>query len=156
MRRFGPEKVLVLPLELLNHNPVSFVTRILQFCNLTAAETAINNLPFRRRVRPSHSSFTLNLQRPFNFMFGEQTSFNPRSVFPLNRSKKLFDRWSRRIDGLLPDLVRSRYQQRAEAIVAAAVRDYFADSNRITSELTGLPLAEYGYDSPEISADMAC
>jgi len=143
---FGSDNILVLPFEMIKCDPASFVKRIATFCHLDVIDSTISKLPFQRREKPSSSSLILNARRPFNFLFGEETSFNPRPIFPFRNSHRQFDRWSERIDRRLSKNIKRRHQRKAEAMISARVGSYFAESNQITSDITGINLADYGYD----------
>lgn len=151
-RLFGRENVLALPLEMLEQQPKSFLKRLADFCGLAADDSVMAEIPTAQRQRPSQSSLVMNLRRPLSFVFGEQTSFNPRSVWPLSSSRRRFNAWAESIDRWLPDAVKRRHRLHAERTVAAAVGDYYAESNRQLCELTGLNLEEFGYS---VAADGA-
>ena len=146
---FGANNVLVLPVEMLWQSPGDFLDRILGFNGIAMDDSMINtevaNLPIEDRKNPSNSSLVMSCRRPFNALFGQRTSFNPQSIFPIRRSKKIANFWSDRIDRRLPDSFKVKHRKKAEAIVAGEVGDYFAESNRMTSELIGLDLGQYGY-----------
>lgn len=142
---FGDNNVLVLPLEMLQQNPHAFVGRLAEFCGLEVSHRQISELPVADRTRPSQSSLLMNVRRPFNFLFGQSTSFNPRSFMPLRNTQHWFNAWGSVADRLLPSVVREWQDNRASKLVATTLGDYYAESNLATSQLTGLNLEDFGY-----------
>ena len=145
-RLFGNENVLVLPLEMLGRATESFLQRLTDFCGLDFNDSLISTLPVEQHRHASQSGMVMNLRRPLNFLMGEPTSFNPRSILPLRNTRARFKRWGQSIDSRLPHSLKRRYQKRVKAIVAAAVGDYFAAGNQKLCDLTGLDLEQYGYN----------
>lgn len=143
---FGRDQVLALPLEMLEQKPERFIEHLLGFCGMKIDHDFINTLPYQNRTRSSQSTLVMDLRRPLNFLFGERTSFNPRSIFPLRGSKDKYNRWGTVIDKRLPASLKKWHADRADHIVSNTLGDYYAVSNRKVCELTGIELEEFGYN----------
>ncbi|MGF1639837.1 MAG: sulfotransferase [Rhodospirillales bacterium] len=139
--RFGPDRVLVLPFERLCRDPHRFVADILRFCGLRAEASAalpatvvnprrpltlqaVTRLINRHLVRSQLSSGGFVAQRP--------------ARAALARLAPVFAR-------LTPAFVERALERRLRRIIAAAVGDRYAASNRETAALIGIDLSAYDY-----------
>lgn len=135
-RHFEAGRVRVLPYEAMLEDREAFVLQVAEF----AGGRDPGPLP-ADRVRPSASALTVAVQRPLNRWL-LRDDVNPAA--PL-RLRRLNDR-IRVLDRLMPGAVLRRCDRRLRALVEAFTRGRYAESNRRTAELTGLPLDRYGYE----------
>jgi hypothetical protein len=144
MELFGPERVLVLPFEQLKTDAVGFVGEIQKFLGLplpTEVPTDRDNVAL-----PAAAISLVRYVNVFFRMLGIGTVF----------AGPIADKRSRRVrlailKGAGPVLPRSwsrRIEKRWRETALELATGRFAESNRITSELTGLDLSRYGYDLP--------
>jgi hypothetical protein len=144
---FGAANVLVLPFERFQARPRDFVRQIARFCEREIPDEALNGLPYQARPNPSLSSFALAVKRRLNPLVVKPGPLNPWVLCPLPGLNHL--RWKEafyRFDAILPRPLGTVFDQRMRSTVAAIVGDRYAQSNRLTSEMLNLDLAQYGYD----------
>lgn len=136
---FGKDRVLVLPLELLARQPQQFVDRITAFCG----HPPIPLGPTKRlNVRRPHVMQLV--QRPLNMLF-YHNELSPGALVNVQNFKKRYARFSHLFKRLSPGFLERKLAERQKRAVHEFVGDHYAESNRRTVELTGLPLEEFGY-----------
>jgi hypothetical protein len=133
---FPPERVLVLPYEMLRDNATQFLQRIGDFTG-----TDIAALADRARVshNPRREDFLVT-RFPLLNLFRCKSSVNNYSPLYLPGAEYLL----RGVDALIP-LSNQRHQRRVRRRVEAIIGDRYAASNRELSELIGIDLSRYGY-----------
>jgi hypothetical protein len=139
---FGAERVTVLPYEMLRRDPDGFVGRIAS----TIGTNAPTSVP-RERTHASLPSSSLAVLRLLNAV---QSALGLSRFFQGRPEKSLLLRGRVKIVGSIgraaPKAMSSSIDDRWKKLARELTGDRFAESNRITSELTGLDLAAYGYD----------
>lgn len=144
---FGPDKVLVLPYEMLAVDPIEYIDRILQFCGLPKTTLDTTEVALNSRLNPSIPFFGIALKRWINFIAApSRPGLTRRPIFYSSRwmndvikhrlksfSRRLPDRWSR--------TVKKKYQH----VIEEMIQDYYVESNHQTMALTEIDLGEYGY-----------
>jgi hypothetical protein len=140
--RFGAERVLVLPFELLTREPQRFAADIVRFCGHQPEQPAALATGVVNRKRPVTLQFVARLIN--RHLVRSQLSnhgFLPQPTVraALARLAPVFERLS-------PGIVERALDRRMRRAIDAAVGDRYAESNRETAALTGLDLAAFGYD----------
>ena len=139
---FGRERVLVLPYEWMLKDRDDFLRRIFEF----SGARPLGDLPAQRE-RASLSAAAIALQRRLNRYFLRDD---------VNRSARFHVRslpvWMRRADRLLAPVLGRWCEAALRRQVHARVAGRYAESNQRTVDLTGLPLAELGYERPPTCA----
>ncbi|MDY6936578.1 MAG: hypothetical protein SWY16_02840 [Cyanobacteriota bacterium] len=135
--QFGSENVLVLPFELLKKNRLDFLQKIGFFVGIEN----LKDFP----QKPQNVGFhgvTMKFRRQLNYWFqaddfgGKSIPFNWRVVQKLSW---IFDR-------VVPESVHEQAERELKDFIAQSVAGKFGASNRKTSELIGIDLADFGYD----------
>ncbi len=142
---FGAESVLVLPFELFEKAPETFVQRIYAFCEMPLPVDT-GSLQYDV-VNPGLAAATLRFLRMFNSVVTFPASVHVSS--PILVSKRTY-RWLSVGRYVVPHLVPKRIQDRMKRRdleqLTQLIKDLYAESNTITEQLSGLDLAAYGYD----------
>ena len=143
---FGEDRVLALPLELLKARPAEFANRIAAFCGHPPVD-----LPETRSRNVRRPQLMQLVQRPLNMLFFHN-DLSPGALVHVHLFHLRYAKFARRFFDLIsPKFVDDWILARQERIVNAAVGTRYAESNRRTQEMTGLPLAELGYPvSPQM------
>lgn len=132
----GPERVLVLPLEQLRHDPLSFQQRIHQFA-------LGRDRPERAAVDPVNSAWapvTYGLKRRLNYV-GDRRRLPVSSSSPYWIARSMSDRF----DEVVPPKARQLGHLRQVEIIEKIAGDSFVESNqRLASMVTWDP-QNYGY-----------
>lgn len=137
---FTPEKVLVLPYELLREDPEDFVGRIVRFAGARLPAT------LSREVRhPGLSGFGVALKRRVNRLF-VRDSVNLSPMIDRPGLGRRLEAAVIRLDRRAP----RRLSRRADRKLAEGAERYcsgrFAESNKTTAYLAGLDLERFGYE----------
>lgn len=137
---FGPENVLVLPLEHLHAEPVDYVGRILDFCGLELDFPVQSEQRFRESLSPMVNS----VQRVLNPFIRRDPS-NAYSGLAVERFTERTISGLRWVDRRIPRSVRARSKERMLQEVRTIVGDRYKASNLETQKYTPLDLSRYGY-----------
>jgi hypothetical protein len=147
---FGADRLLVLAYEEFVEDPVAFVAKIARFSGLPLSTEQLESLPFDRTTKRSVSSAAIAVRRRLNRL-GVRTELNPAPLFEAPVVQRAM-RWATRdklvdklVDAALPRPVHERCDSKLRRVAAAAVGDRYRESNRATSELTGIDLSSYGW-----------
>lgn len=133
---FGKENVLVLPLEQLGSS--AFLEQIYSFVGQPFDEDAVKRMQSKQRqARKSDFVFLRPLNRigMSRYMTRDRDSLLRKAAYGLNLA----------LNPLTPATLYDRNRRLMKQRIAGHVGDYFEDSNRRTSELTGIDLASLGY-----------
>jgi hypothetical protein len=132
---FGPDKVLVLPQEMLLRDPQTYFLRLGAFLDLE-----IPPPPPERRDNRGRSMPALRLGRFLN-RFAQKS--------PLGRQASPAMRLRNRLVGMVeratPASWANASEQEPKRMIAERYAGLFTESNRALAAMTGLPLGEYGY-----------
>ncbi len=147
---FGAERLLVLAYEEFVEDPTAFVARIARFAGLPFDAEQLDSLPFDRTARQSPSAAWIAVRRRLNRL-AVRDEVNPAPLFEARIVKRAV-RWARRdparlVDAVLPRPLHHRCDSKLRRVATAAVGDRYRESNRATSELTGIDLSSYGWMS---------
>lgn len=145
--RFGQDNVLVLPFELFRRTPREFASRILSFAGVACNDAVLDSLPFGEKENEGLSGFAVALKRRLNPLV-QQDRLNPGAWFPIHKAERFLKRYVGAVDSWVPRSVSGHLEGRMRAVVCDAVGNRYKESNARTSELIGMPLAEFGYDVP--------
>jgi sulfotransferase family protein len=145
---FGGENVLVLPYELFTQGGANYVSRILEFARGRPTVVPPNGVPTQDKSNRSLTGIELAVRRLMNFTVGYRSSINQFSILPLN--KKRTDTLFEAIQGLnplVPGSLNRAITARLEEKVSALVGSRYCESNRMTSQIIGIDLAQLGYQA---------
>jgi hypothetical protein len=132
---FGKGNVCVLPFEKFLQDKVVYCNDIVHFAGGIPVE-AVDE----KKVRPSLSGWATTIRRPFN-LFLVRDDVNPGGWFH-------FPRLVRYIGGtrhLLGRSINKHFDQKMINYIAQEFDRFYVESNRLTCEITGLDLKQYGY-----------
>jgi hypothetical protein len=138
---FGPENVLVAPLERLGLDQSAYLARLCAFSGVP--DMTLADLP-RRNV--GRGALTMEIERRLNHVIRfKRGRFEGYGAYPWpirarNRFLRLFQR-------AIPARFHARRERKLRALIAEIVGDSFAPSNRRLAEATGLDLADLGYST---------
>ena len=146
-RLFGKSRVLVLPYELFEEEPVIYLSKIMRFAGLEINWEVIKELPHFMKEHQSLSAFSVALKRRLNLIVGTNDRLTPHVLFPINhvQRNKLGKYW-RTFDKVVPSMFKEAFEQRLKTTLFKLVGDRYTKSNIITSEMLNINLTEYGYD----------
>jgi hypothetical protein len=138
---FGAEKVLVLPYEWFRREPEMYANKIVDFAGGTMPE----NLPYDEQVNLAPTTFAMTLQRRLN-PIAAGDSVNPWVLVRSPRVKRFVHRVVRNLSRLVPDSVNKNLDAKMQKRIAQLTGDRYRESNRLTGEIIGQDLAQFGYD----------
>ena len=143
---FGKENVLILPYEIFTRNSQEYVSRIMEFATGKPFQGTMDDLPTRRMTNSSITGFELSMRRFLNFTIGTRNSINQFSLRPLSKKyNDFFFGIAQKMKPIIPAFVNNAIMQRIENKISHLSGDRFCESNRITSELIGMDLSQFGY-----------
>lgn len=135
---FGPDRVLVLPQEMLRADPRDYFDRLGRFLDLPLGPPA-SGRPGGDNVGRGLAAAAIN--RGLNRLVRRS---------PLHRDPGIAwrtkDRVVRLFDRAMPRMLDARIEARLKAMIAARYRTEFSAGNRALAGMTGLDLHGYGYD----------
>ncbi|ACK72747.1 hypothetical protein PCC7424_4383 [Gloeothece citriformis PCC 7424] len=145
---FGRENVLVLPFELFIKNPKETLKKIINFSN---ASPKVNNLDqyldeisTSEKINTSLKAGTLALKSRINNVL-----FYPNPARPDFTKQKVQQKVSnalgKSLDLLIPEQQQKHMETVMKELVKQKVGNTFQESNRKTSQLIGIDLADFGY-----------
>lgn len=134
--RFGVDRVLALPLEMLSEQPDDFVRRICAF-----VDRPVHPLPTDRKVNSAWGAITYQALRWSNVIVrGNRLKPRKGPVFTFRR------RVLNLMDRSLPKAMQQKLLTRQKDMISARIGDRYMASNRRMAEMLRLDLAGYGYD----------
>ncbi len=133
---FTPERVCVLPFEMLARDPRRFLQDLAMFVGAPFTPDIDYS-----RVYASLSGLSLGILRRLNYVIGRD-SVNPTA--PLRGHGRVGD-FLARVDRAIPHRLSTLPTRMAVSRVRQMVGDRYIASNIITAQITGLDLASYGY-----------
>jgi len=139
---FGAERVLVLPYELLRRDALDFVSQITKFAGVSAP----TNVP-KGEVNVSLPAGLLQLNRYVNVVlraFGLSERF--QGPIQERRTMRVHLKILRKLARFTPKSYSKRVEGRWRETIDDLTRGRYAESNRLTAQLTGIDLAAFGYD----------
>lgn len=140
---FGPDNLLVLPYEAFTADPQKFTKTILQHAGCKPAP-AFEKLPWQKRINVNQPLFNLYVQRLMNLMVS--TPFNYTGILP-STEKAIHNRIRRSKNNPFPTFTNQWFEDDFRQQVSNAFTGQFPDSNSRLQQLTGLDLAQYGYET---------
>ena len=139
---FGPEKVLVLPFEMIGEMPQDFIERICQFSKITAPE----NLPFHIKANERMSYFPyVFLRRIVPLFRRSRGNANSPAILGHRLGKIVHMRMVDAISKVVPRPLDRRAKERLQQQVEEITGDIYTTSNRETENLIGIDLGRFGY-----------
>ena len=141
MKLFGKDNVLVLPYELFKASPEDFCKKITDF----AGAQALEELPFQKITNKRISSFSAKFLRHFNKAFCK-SAFNQGGLdFALIR--RVYRAPFQKMDIVLPKGLQKFFDRKDKEYIKSLSGERYKASNQELSELTGLDLTAYNYNS---------
>lgn len=133
--RFGADRVLVLPFELLKRDCNEFARRVCAFAGAKDPPELTPSI-----VNAGYSAFTIAVKRRFNSLMRAD-----KAIGHLPWRHQFGEKLFHRLDQHVPRGLARRSNQRLHDQVAEVIGDHYAASNRAVQRMTELKLAEYGY-----------
>jgi hypothetical protein len=141
---FGADAVLVLPFEQFRDDPRTFVAEIGRFAGRPLPDDVLDSLPYGELEQPSLSPSEYVMLRQLNRLV--RSEVNPVPLVDLDRHSGLKNFVQHRAVGTaVPSALVRRSEQSLRRELTEVAAGRYAESNRITAELTGLDLGRYGY-----------
>lgn len=143
---FGKQNVLVLPFRLFTQDTSRYVSSIIEFATGRPARVDLSSLPASDRSNRSITGFDLVILKMVNYIIGTRNSINQFSLLPMSRerTRSLF-RLVQKVDPLFPGFANRAIVADLRKTVSDMVGERYRESNRITSGLIGMDLAQYGF-----------
>jgi len=141
-RQFAADQVRFLPMEMLRRDPAEFTRRIATFLD---RDIAVQDTPAAMNRR--HSARALGLQRRLN-RFVQRPAQAPDRYRDLPVAVRLRDRLisaADRVSDRFGD--NEAHLRQLRRVIARAVDGHYRSSNKRLSDVIGIDLAEYGYES---------
>jgi hypothetical protein len=139
--KFGADRILVLPFEMLKKDGRSYVRQISEFAG---AKTDLDKIDFSV-VKEAIPVNAIGARRVANSLLSNDpdnpfSRLMPASVYwrATRPAVRMLDVVARRFDG-------SAAKKRLEVRIDRVLGDFYAASNRRLTDVTGLDLASYGY-----------
>ena len=149
-KMFGINNVLVLPFELLKVKPLEFARYILQFSGVEDIEMKLAQLDSTTYHNRSRTHLEMYLaKRLYDLeawclsLFGNQLNQDRRHKILRSPFVRLTSKLEQKV---LRGKLNQAIETRQRRLIAEEVGDKYRASNRRTSELIGIDLAQYGYD----------
>jgi hypothetical protein len=139
-RLFGPDRVLVLPFELLKRDSLRFEQQIHDFAG--TKQRAETYLP---PENVGVGAMTLSVLRRLN-QFTKKPPLPGNDYFAWPRSYRAKLRICNMLERITPARWHAAKDQAIKGFIAQRVGNYYHDSNRRLAEMTGLDLGSFGYD----------
>jgi hypothetical protein len=136
---FGPERVLVLPFEMLRSNADGFLGEVQRFCGLPVQPAARSKVVNVRR--PLLMQY---VQRPLNYLVN-RNELSDGALIHIPRFARRFGRLRAAFDMVSPATLERRLRSGLRKRISDHVGEHYEESNRRTEQLTGLDLAQFGY-----------
>ena len=134
---FGPDRVLVLPQEMLAQDPADYVKTLADFTGCKVPSVSSSG---REHVGEKLPALAL---RRFSNRLVAHDSMKPGR----HGLSKVSDRIVRLVNRLTPKNLDASFKRRYEHIVEQRYDGFFRTSNQQTEKLTSLDLERYGYDT---------
>lgn len=140
-QRFGKDKVLALPFEILRRDRVEFIARIAEFAGARMPDGDEISFENTKQAIPANA---IPVRRFFNHFFSRDIA-NPFSLVLPERGFMVYARGMRLIDAALRPLGQERPKKKLRRAIDGEIGAYYAESNRRTSDLIGTDLGDLGY-----------
>lgn len=138
---FGADRIKVLPFELLQRDPGAYVESIQDFAGVPRKTDGLNPEPVKRSI----ATGALPTRRLFNSLFSAD-DLNPLSfLLPEAAYWRVTTKIARAHDRTFMRLGLND-QSRLTEQIQELIGDYYLESNRRVTELTGLDLESFGYN----------
>jgi hypothetical protein len=141
---FGEDAVLVLAFEQFREDPRTFVAEIGRFAGRPLTDEVLDSLPYDEHEQLGLSQSEFVLLRRLNRLV--RSEVNPVPLVDLDRHSGLKNFVQHRAVGtVVPGALVRRSEDSLRRELAQVADGRYAESNRLTAELTGLDLAGFGY-----------
>jgi hypothetical protein len=141
---FGPDAVLVLSFEQFVEDARAFVAEIGRFAERPIPDEVLDALPYDSREQLGLSAREHLVLRQLNRFVRSEVNAVPLIDFQRHSQLKAVAK-NRFVKRLVPRPLVTRSEASIRRQLGEATAGRYAESNRITAELTGLDLARYGY-----------
>jgi hypothetical protein len=135
---FGDDRVLVLPMELFQSQPLAFLGAVNDFCEVDSQRYPIV-ANTGKRENATRSLASLECKRFYN-RFIARTAFNVNGLVSPEKIQGEAN-FSPRVPPAVNRWQEDRFKRKVEKLTAS----FYAESNRNTQNLTGLDLSSFGY-----------
>lgn len=136
-RLFQKENVLVIPYELLRHDPSRYLDRVYAFSGARSSGFTPAELKINIGLDPLETVILARLNR----LFVTEHPIPRRAT----RLKCLATRATCKLYSLAPQSLHSATESRMRRIIDDRIKDRYNQSNKALQKITGLELDEYGY-----------
>jgi hypothetical protein len=145
--RFGVDRVLVIPYELLRTRPEVAINRLFEFCGRVPSTKAIEALPYGRSANVSLTALGTGLKRKLNRYVSRVDRLNPDPWVAIStKQHRRLMASIRMLEKRLPNALIQKYESRMLEVIDQWMGDRFKDSNLATQEWVEDDLSEFGYD----------
>ncbi|NES23672.1 MAG: sulfotransferase [Symploca sp. SIO3E6] len=137
---FGVDNVLVLPFELLKEKQQFLCQKVLSFAGLDGTpeyQQESKNVGFR--------GLTMEFRRKLNSVVKRPDFGNVQGSRSL--AWRIAEKLSKILDRFVPQSIHKQIEDPLKQSIAETIGDSFRKSNQKTSQLIGMNLADFGYDS---------
>jgi hypothetical protein len=142
---FGKDNVCVLPFEMFRDAPSDFLAAILEFCDVEQADPAHFLAATDLKENATRTYLRNVVKRRLNpFLIKDHDNLGRILYIPGFRFVAEPFLWL--VDVLSPQVLEKYLEQKFSKVVSERTRGCYAESNRLTSGLIGVDLAQYGYE----------
>jgi len=140
---FQKQNVLVLPYELFQRDKMVFFDKLSQFLNI---EIKIDPEKFRKQYNLKSNHYINYHFRFLNNYINSSSSLNGANGLRFHKSKKFSKKLKRFLSYFGSDMKDKAIQAKLMKVVQEWSKEKFIESNKISSELIGEDLTNYGYE----------
>ncbi len=137
---FGRDNLLVLPFEMFRREPELFITELAEF---TGAEIP-HNLPFDAQENAGRNR-VIEYHLRLLGMFFAKSSLNAFSPLAIPKARWSFKTAKVALGKLIPSAWQNKFVESMRSEIEGYTANFYDESNRITSELIGRDLGQFGY-----------
>ena len=142
---FGASNVLCLPYEMLISEPERFLNSILEFCDFTSAATGFGDRIASNRINSRKSILELCMRRLANKIFRTQLSnYGFKAI-----TRRQLNAGFKRLSPYFPVVkaIENRQDLKARSVIRRTIMNRYRRSNSDLSQMLGMDLGYYGYDT---------
>ena len=140
-KKFGKDQVLALPFEFFSQNKKEFIKHLSEFLEV---EISCNDELFNRAVNKRSNHLLMYKTRWLNY-FTHRTSVNNYSPFKNKITAAGATVFRKLLSKTISQEKDKKFRRKLKTEMEQLVGDYYTETNRQLSELTGFKLSELGY-----------
>ncbi len=141
-QKFGKDRVLVLPYELFQTEPVVFVEKIMEFCGNKTDPSMLNSLPYTTLYNKSFGMLGIS-KRYLNMTVDFKS---PNGFFSFRKRRRFLRRLLHLVDEKIPSSWQKGFRKRLHRKISQIVEHQYQESNRLVAQMANLNLEKYRYD----------